>query len=349
MMELRKDPITRSWLLVGDEPEPAPAPSGHCLFCGDGMDPASKMIFSMPLDGSTPAGGRYGSPKPSVRVYPHPRPLYRIEGMENRAAEGIYDRMRAVGAHEVIVESPNHGSQLWIASDQEVERVLRTYAWRITDLKRDGRFKYISVFKNRGALAGEEFEHAHSELAATPFVPRRLLYELRSTREYYTLKERCVFCDIARQEEAKGVRVVEVTANFLAFCPFASRVPYEMWVMPRYHHAAYEADLIERPEALELAGLLRRSLARLLHITDAFHMVLHTIPNTGARLEQPDRWSSILDDYHWHFEILPIVEKRTKSYSIKEVYFNPVSPEFAARRLREAPASVDVAEASLSS
>lgn len=345
-MELRKDPITRSWMLVGDEGEPAAAESGPCPFC-EGTDPSQKVIFSLPRDGSAPGAGKGASPAPwSVRVYPHPRPLYRIEGHESRAAEGIYDRMRPVGAHEVIVENPAHGSQFWVASDQEVERVLRAYAYRITDLKRDRRFKYISVFKNRGALAGEEFGHAHSELAATPFVPRRLLYELRSAREHYQLKERCVFCDIVRQEEAKGVRVVEVTANFLAFCPFASRVPYEMWVMPRYHHAAYETDLLERPEAFELAGLLRRCLARLEHLTDAFHLVLHTIPNIGAKLEQPDRWSTIMEDYHWHFEILPIVEKRTKSYSIKEVYFNSVSPEAAAGRLREAPASVDVAPAS---
>lgn len=344
-MELRKDPITRSWMLVGDEGEPAAAEPGRCPFCGENAG-SEKLIFSLPLDGSAPLGGKAASPAPrSVRVYPHPHPLYRIEGHESRAAEGIYDRMRPVGAHEVIVENPDHGCQLWVASEQEVERVLRAYAYRITDLKRDRRFKYISVFKNRGALAGEEFGHAHSELTATPFVPRRLLYELRSTREYYTLKERCVFCDIVRQEEAKGLRVVEVTASFLALCPFASRVPYEMWVMPRYHHAAYETDMLERPEGLELAGLLRRCLARLAHITDAFHMVVHTIPNTGAKLEQPDRWSTIMDDYHWHFEILPIVEKRTKSYSIKEVYFNSLSPEAAAGRLREAPASVDVAEA----
>lgn len=349
-MELRKDPITRTWILSGDEEERVIQPEwGACPFCEGGQPRPSKLIFALPRDGASPlpAGGVYQGPW-SVRVYPHPSPVYRIEGSEGRAAEGIYDRMRALGAHEVIVENPDHGRQLWMASDPEIERVLRAYAHRISDLKKDLRFKYITVFKNRGVLAGQEFSHPHSELTATPFVPRRMHYELRASRDFYQQKERCVFCDIARQEETKSLRVVESTANFLAFCPFASRVPFELWVMPRYHHAVFETDVLEREDNSELGGLLRRCLARLEYITDAFHMVLHTIPNTRAKLEYSERWDTIQDDYHWHFEILPIAEKRTRSYSIKEVYFSTVSPEFAAARLREVPATLDAAASSWS-
>lgn len=330
-MELRKDPITQSWIVVADEEPPGPAPA-HCPYCDASEPVCGAPIFSMPGDGRG-----YGT-----HVYPHPRPLYCIEGDAQRAAEGIYDRMRTVGAHELIIESPDHNRPLWMAGEETVERVLLTYAHRIEDLKRDVRFKYVTVFKNRGGPAGEEITHPHSELTATTFVPRRLRYELRACKQHYQLKERCVFCDMLRQDERQGLRLVEATPNFVTLCPFAPRVPYETWILPRYHQAAFETDLLRCSYAREIAGLLQRTLARLENLAESFHMVLHTIPNTQAQPRQSEQWNTVQDDYHWHFEILPITQKQTKSYSIKEVYFCPVSPERAAARLRETPTTVEV-------
>ena len=115
-----------------------------------------------------------------------PAPLYRIEGEPTRRGDGLYDRMAPVGAHEVLVENLRHDRQLWNASDAEIEQFLLLAAHRIQDLKRDSRFKYVSIFKNHGRDAGQEFEHPNSELTATTFVPRRVLYELRAGREYLT-------------------------------------------------------------------------------------------------------------------------------------------------------------------
>lgn len=332
-MELRKDPLTRSWILVGD-PEPSESIEDHCPYCDASGQSDPPPIFSMPAGGR--GGARWGT-----HVFPRPHALYRIEGDPQRAAVGIYDRMRPVGAHEVIIKNPDHNRPLWVADDQEVEQVMLTWAHRIDDLKRDPRFRYICVFKNYGAAAGEELAHAHSELTATTFIPRRLVYELRSCKEYYEMKERCVFCDILRQEERQEVRVVEQTPNFMALCPFAPRVPYEVWLLPRYHDAAYESDILRSPLVREAASLLRRTLARLVNLTEAFHLVLHTTPNTSARLTQTSKWTTLYDDYHWHFEILPLLPRRLKSYSIKEVYFCPQSPERAAARLREMPTTVE--------
>ncbi len=327
-------------MLVEDEEPPEPAPA-QCPYCDGAGAVSGTLIFSMPGDGRGAAGW-------GTRVFPHPRPLYRIEGDAQRTAEGIYDRMRSVGAHEVIIESPDHHCPLWMAGEETAERLLLTFAHRIEDLKRDQRFRYVTVFKNRGAAADEEISHPHSELTATTFIPRRLMYELRACREYYRLKERCVFCDILRQEERQGVRLVETTPNFLALCPFAPRVPYEMWVLPRYHRAAYESDLLRSPHVREVAKLLGRSLARLENLSESFHLVLHTTPNIGALASDAGHWTTLEDDYHWHLEILPITQKRTKSYSIKEVYYCPVSPEQAAARLRQMPASVEGLQPSFS-
>ena len=268
----------------------------------------------------------------------HPSPIYHVEGDPQRRGEGIYDRMKSVGAHEVLVENFRHDRPLWSSSDAEIERFLLLAAQRIQDLKRDQRFKYISIFKDHGSVAGQEFEHPTSQLTATTFVPRRVLYELRAGRDYYEQKERCVFCDILSQEERQALRIVESRGNYVALCPYAPRVPYETWLLARDHESSFERTALLRPGiTLDLAALLRRTLNRIRSVTEDFHMVLHTSPNSLHQSETLGYWKTIDEDYHWHIEILPIVASaKSKSYTFKEVYFSPLSSETAAQRLREA-------------
>ena len=326
-MELRKDPITRSWVITGDDvPEPGPRAESFCRFCPDSPSPA--QVISITSGDGTPW---------SSQAVVHPSPLYRIEGEPARRADGLYDRMHSIGAHEVLVENPRHDGNLWNASEGEVEQFLRLAGQRIQDLKRDPRFKYISIFKNHGPNAGQEFDHPTSQLTATTFVPRRVLYELRAGRDYFDQKERCVFCDIIGQEERQNLRVIEIRGDYIALGPYAPRVPYETWVMPRSHEAAYERSALSRPGMLrDLAGLLRRTLQRIRTVTEEFHLVLHTSPNTLHGSESLGYWKTIDEDYHWHIEILPILGARARSYTFKEVYYSPLSSETAAKRLREA-------------
>ena len=320
-MELRKDPITRSWVRVGDE-ERFSSPDG-CPLCAS-YAAGSPSLLELPQNGSA-----------QVRVIPHFHPLYRIEGDPARMPEGMYDRMSPIGAHEIIIESPDHGLLLARMTDEQIERVLQAYALRITDLKKDLRFKYVTVFKNRGALSGGEWEHPNSQVTATTFVPRRVLYELRSALAWYEEKERCVFCDILRQEERQGRRIVDSQADYVAFCPYASRVPFETWLIPRKHSHVFEQS---NPGAnmRHLAALLGRTLRRLMTISGSYHLVVHTAPNTiHPKGELASYWRTLAEDFHWHIEILPIVEQVSKSYSIKEVYFNALLPEQAAERLRQ--------------
>jgi UDPglucose--hexose-1-phosphate uridylyltransferase len=326
-MELRKDPITRSWVVIG-QAERASERGTPCPLCPENRN-GDHSLLDLPAQGA-----------PQVRVYPHFRPFYRIEGDPSRSAEGIFDRMEAVGAHEIIVETPEHGRPLMQLGDDEIARVLEAYAARIADLKRDARFKYVTVFKNHGAASGEDWPHAHSQVAATTFVPRRVLYELRAARDWYRQRERCVFCDILRQELRQQSRVVETAGDYVAFCPYASRVPYETWIMPRTHNHQFEAP-VAGENRRELAALLGRTLRRLSKIAQSYHMVVHTAPSTlQTKGELSEYWQTIAGDYHWHFEILPIMEARSKSYSFKEVYFNSTLPEQAAERLRQADASI---------
>ncbi len=328
-MELRKDPITRSWVITGDDAPEASRDLAFCRYCPDSPQP-TQVISSMP---SVDGGAAW-----SARAVVHPAPLYRIEGEPSRQGDGLYDKMRSVGAHEVLVENPRHDRYLWVAGDAEIEQFLALAAHRIQDLKKDRRFKYVTVFKNHGGVAGQEFEHPTSQLTATTFVPRRVLYELRSGREYYLQKERCVFCDILAQELRHGIRIIETRGDYVASCPYAPRVPYETWLWPRVHEASFERGALVRPGTLrDLSALLRRTLIRIRSITENFHLVVHTSPNTLHRSDILGYWKTIDEDYHWHIEILPIVPARAKSYTFKEVYFTPVTSETAAARLREAP------------
>ncbi|HEX8713538.1 MAG TPA: hypothetical protein VF730_16795, partial [Terracidiphilus sp.] len=249
---------------------------------------------------------------------------------------GIYDRMRPIGAHEILIENPRHDHQIWNSSDREVEQFLTLAGQRIQDLKRDQRFKYISIFKNYGVSAGQEFEHPSVELTATTFVPRRVLYELRAGRDYFEQKERCVFCDIVSQEERQNKRLLEIRGDYIAFCPYAPRVPYETWILPRSHEAAFERSALGRGNMSDLATLLRHTLQRIRTVTEEFHLVLHTSPNTLHPSQSLGYWKTLDDDYHWHIEIMPILQSKNKSYTFKEVYYSPVSSEAAVARLREA-------------
>lgn len=269
-----------------------------------------------------------------MRVFPHFRPLYRIEGDPGRSAEGIYDRMSGVGAHEIITDTPSHDRSMARETTEHLALVLEAYARRVADLKRDPRFKYVTVLKNEGANSGQEWQHSHSEVAATTFVPRRVLYELRAARDWFRERDRCVFCDILNQEEKQEKRVIDAQGNYVAFCPYASRVPFETWILPRHHNHEFEAP--GKEDFRVLGALLGRILRRLPAISQGYHMVLHTSPNSlQTKGELSEYWQSIADDYHWHIEILPIVPTNEKSYVIKEVYFNGLLPEQAAQLLRQ--------------
>ncbi len=335
-MELRKDPLTRSWVLTGDDiPETAPRPAAECRIC-----PGSRDMDRLQQISSRAALSSHGGPW-SARAVVHPSAIYHIEGEAERRGQGLYDRMPPVGAHEVLVENPKHDRQLWQADDSEIEQFLLLAAQRIQDLKGDQRFRYISVFKNHGAGSGQEFEHPTSQLAATTFIPRRVLYELRAGLDYFKQKERCVFCDILAQEMQQSQRIVEVRGDFVSLCPYATRAPYETWILPRTHDAAFERFALSHPGAMrDLAGLLKRTLQRLRTISESFHLVLHTAPNRSHVSASLGYWKTLDDDYHWHIEILPILAAKAKSYTFKEVYYSPVSPETAAKRLREAAVEI---------
>jgi len=329
MPELRKDPIIGRWVIISTERGKRPTSFGRsekkispqaCPFCPGNESATPREIIAYRKDGSEP-----NKPGWSLRVVSNKYPALRIEGELTREPEGIYDRMNGIGAHEVIIETPRHDCDLVDLSNQEVKDVLWAYRDRYLDLQRDHRFKYILMFKNQGEAAGASVEHSHSQLIATPIIPKRVAEELLGAKKYYDYKERCIFCDIIRQEITDQDRVIAETDSYFAFAPYASRFPFETWLMPKAHISNYVDTEIEMHD--ELAVILKDILARLREgLADpAYNYILHTAP-VGDEYR---------DFFHWHMEIIPKLTKVAGFEWGTGFYINPTRPEDAAKFLRE--------------
>jgi UDPglucose--hexose-1-phosphate uridylyltransferase len=328
VIEMRQDPTSRAWILVGHpggDPGRKEAPSG-CPFC-----PGHEAETPPTVAAITGPDGAW-----LVRAFPDKAPVFQVEGNLDREAEGLYDRMRNVGAHEVVVETREHATSLAQLSTEDIARAFQMFRQRILDLKNDVRIRYIQVFKNHGPRAGSLIRHAHSHLVATPVIPRRLETELRWSKRHYDLKERCLYCDILHQEVTGGTRLVAQQTGFVAFCPFAPRFAYEVWILPVAHHHRFE-DL-DDPAFAGLAEVLKSVLQRVEQKVPDYSLVLHTSPNEKSPPVWGLPWESLADDFHWHIEVLPRQADMVRLHREEEFYVNPVTPEEAARQLREMPA-----------
>ena len=327
--ELRRDPVTGRWVVVSterpraddfDRQPVAIRPDDQCPFCAghEHMTPFEVLAYRN--------GSPSNQPGWDLRVVPNQSPIVRVEGDLDRQGEGLFDKMNGIGAHEVIIESPRHDDTLATQDEAGAERLLRAFQERIHDLRRDLRFKSFVPFKNHGAAAGALLEHSHSQLFALPIVPREVRDELEGARVHYAAKERCLFCDIMRQELAEGRRVVAETRDAVALAPYASRSPFETWILPRRHQALFEDT--PRQEVASLARLLRDILRRMNRVLrdPPYNLLIHSAP-----LDEPAG-----DFYHWHVEVIPKLTKVAGFEWATGFYVNPTSPEEAAQVLRDA-------------
>jgi UDPglucose--hexose-1-phosphate uridylyltransferase len=266
---------------------------------------------------------------------PNKFPALKIEGNLDRLAEGMYDKMNGIGAHEVIIETTDHLKQLHELEPSHLEEILKTYRLRLEDLMKDERFRYILLFKNHGVRAGASLAHPHTQLIATPVTPKTVSLEFESAMKHYATKERCIFCDVMRQEIEDGRRIVYNKDEFIAFAPFAARFPFEIWIMPRRHNHDYSLE--DEATIINFAKALREVLARLNASLDnpPYNFVLHTGPNTNAKPARPNHWGTINYDFHWHLEIIPRLTRMAGFEWGSGFYINPVQPEESAKFLRE--------------
>jgi UDPglucose--hexose-1-phosphate uridylyltransferase len=344
MPELRKDPISDRWVVISTERGKRPTDFAMPRVSDESSNDLSKCPFCEGHEKMTPpeilawrkGGTQPDSPGWEIRAMQNKFPALTPEGDVNRTGMGVYDMMSGIGAHEVIVESPRHNDNIPDLPDEHVEKILWAYKQRIVEINKDPRFRYALVFKNYGKTAGASLSHPHSQLIATPITPRYVKLELSNSREYFQEKERCIFCDIIRQELGTGERIVYENEYFVVFTPFASRFPFEIWLLPRRHEHGFQ--VMPDEERLLLAQCLKDVLKRLQVVLNdpPYNYVLHTSPSITPRPGKPDYWGTIEYDYHWHIEIIPRLTKMAGFEWGSGLYINPTAPEQAAKFLREA-------------
>lgn len=330
MPELRKDPIIDRWVIISTErgkrpvfftEEASPSKVSMCPLCSGNENMTPPEVFAIRPDGSPP-----NSPDWTLRVVPNKFPALRIEGDLNKEGVGLYDRMNGIGAHEVIVETPVHGQTLSNMDVHGIQNVLIAYRERVLDLTKDRRFKYIMIFKNHGSVAGASLDHSHSQLIALPIVPRRVLEEINGGLAYYKYKDRCIFCDIITQEKEDNVRIVFENARFIALSPYASRFPFEVWILPK-EHEPYFISSNRDDNYFSAAEVLSAVLKRYDKVLNSppYNYMIHTTPfGDGAT-----------PHYHWHMEVIPRLTKMAGFEWGTGFYINPTPPEEATVYLRE--------------
>lgn len=330
MPELRRDPVIGRWVIISSERgkrpneftrETEPETGKLCPFCPGNEDKTPSEILAYAEQGREKNKAGWW-----LRIVPNKFPALQIEGSLNRQGDGMYDKMNGIGAHEVLIETPDHKKEVPDLEDKKVEDIFWAFRDRIIDLRKDSRFEYILIFKNKGAAAGASLSHPHSQLIATPMVPVRVRQEILGSKQYYDYKERCVFCDMISQELAHNLRVVAENDQFVAFEPFAPRFPFETWILPKYHDSHFE-DL-QKAEAFHLSKIMKKVLTKIKTVLEdpPFNYIIHNSPLKDSPLPY----------YHWHIEVMPKLSKIAGFEWGTGFYINPTSPEEAAQFLKEA-------------
>jgi len=327
MSEIRKDYATPTWVVFSAARSQRPgafrntkdaSPKADCPFCEghEGMTPPEVLAYR---DDGTADG-----PGWRIRCVPNKFPALERSGEVREHRDGLLVSVDGVGAHEVIVESPDHDGHLATLPDLQVETVLRAYAERHRALAADRRVRYIQIFKNHGERAGASFSHPHSQVIAIPIVPLRILEEIEGIRAHGAEGDvGCLYCEILRRELEMERRIVLENESFVALEPFAARFPFETWILPKSHERTF--DSVSDSDRRVLARSLKDVLGRLYRALDdpSFNYYIHTAPVREREAA-----------YHWHLEITPHLTEIAGFERGTGFYINPVIPEDAAAILR---------------
>ena len=324
--ELRKDPTSGRWVLVQSRPNQPKKDGSECPFCPGHEAETPPEITAYRSDGQPPNSSEW-----LVRVIPERAPLLQVEGDIQREGLGIFDKVSGRGASEIVIETPDHGASWDGLPVGDIERVLWMYRERIDDLYRDPQIRAVLVSRRERTPAAR-ITHPFSRIIGAPIIFDNLRQELATARQYFTYKQRCLYCDIGHQERREGLRLVTETPHFLVYTPYAARRPFETWVVPAVHRHRFERA--STPEMADLARVLQETVRRLHAVQPdvPLELTLHTAPNEAMRLRN-DEWRTLAEDYHWHIEITPDGSARE---AVGGFAVNPVPPEAAGKQLRDA-------------
>lgn len=336
MAELRRDPLFDRWIITGSAkgesleeliPIYKKINSQECPFC------EGKEKETLPeVSALRPSGSGANTSGWQVRVIPNRTQALTPQGdLQKRGEGGIYDLENAVGSHEIVIVSPKHLTHFSELSSEEVTQVLKVYRSRLEELSKNALFRYALIFHNQGG-GPVAVEHAHSQIVTLPFVPKTIREEINGAKRYYNFKMRCIFCDIIEQEIETNKRIVLENDDYLAFTPFASRFPFEVWILPKKHGCCFvESD----EETFFNLGVVLKNILKKIEkflVNPPLNFLIHTAP---LRYQELDEEEIISDVYHWHLEILPHALPAGGFEWGGDFYLNPPLPEVTAKILRD--------------
>jgi len=331
MSELRQDPTTREWVILAPErakrpqhilkrklADDLPEWDASCPFCPGNESQTPPEVFRLPLLSQASAW--------EVRVIPNRFAALALNGDITRREDGhFFRKMDGVGGHEVIIETPSHNMPMALMSYQQVEKVLLAYQQRYNALKKNRQFKFITIFKNHGLASGTSLAHPHSQLVATPIITPYYHRRFDVAHDYSADIGRCLYCDLLAEELEKGERIVAHTKEFVILHPYASRVPYETWIIPKRHGASF--GLFPATHLAELARVLKDVLFCLHQELDnpAFNFMI----DTGTTEYEEDPY------YHWHIRIVPRLTLIAGFEIGSGIYISTALPEDTAKLMKE--------------
>lgn len=332
MPQFRQNFITKEWVIVAPErsrrPDQfvrqtnhdhaeLPAHDPGCPFCSgnESMTPPPSFV------NKGPEGWR-------LRVVPNKFAAVNPELSPERRNDGLFLSAAGFGVAEVIIEHPAHNTTLALMTSTEVENVVSAYKQRFGSLAADPHIDLITIFRNHGRSAGTSLIHPHSQVIATPIVPPHVRHLMQQAIIYHDTHGTCPYCDMMKEELSQGVRIVMETPHHIAYCPWASRSPFETWIMPRRHYSRFDA--MSEEETSDLAGLLRRSLLKLHRgLGDPDHnIVISTSPTSDGEVHYD----------HWRLNITPRLTTAAGFELGSGIFINTMPPEDAAAFLRDVPA-----------
>lgn len=336
--ELRKDYLINRWVVFATKRKRRPTdfkkreeerPAGVCPLCPghEHMTPPAVLVY-LPSDGGVkkerdPNGFRHKNWL--IRCVPNLYPAFTPPELGRRiSVEESPTLARAVGHHEVLVESPRHEEHPGVARVSQLVHLINAYLDRLNALSAKNYVEYVSIFRNHRRDAGASLSHAHTQLITTPFIPRTVDEELEASRKSWVKDGRCAFCDIL-DEERSSSRLIWEDDHFLVFAPWASVHPFEFWVFPKKHQSTL-LD-ISQSETKALAKALRVCFGGLgsLLSDPPYNFGFHIAPSKGAH-----------DYYHWHLEVYPKLAIWAGFEKSTGIFINVIPPEDAAESLGEA-------------
>ena len=328
MSEFRQNLATKEWVILAperakrpkdfhrpdDQRAELPSHSKTCPFCVGNEDRTEQPVLSMP-----------SGDKPQVRVVPNKFAALSPKSTVTRKRDGWFLKADGFGIAEVVIEHPRHNLSPALMTDAEVANIFRAYRVRQIAINEQPRINLVTIFRNHGQRAGTSLDHPHSQIIATPIVPPHVRYPLERAVMHFDQYGTCVFCDMVAEELDQATRLIEETPNFVAYCPFAARSPFECRVYPKRHMPSF--FLTPDTEIVELAALVRRLLARLYHGlgNPDYNYIIRSSPVGDHDTRH----------LHWYMVVIPKVSTPAGFEMGSGIYINTMPPETAAEYLRE--------------